>query len=78
MVVGASTGLFGAVWAQDAVRRALGIMGADVLDGELPVGMAATAFDDDGGLLDADLRGRLGELVHVLAARSGNEEAQAA
>jgi chromate reductase len=37
-VVGASTGLFGAVWAQAETRKVLGIIGADVLDGELPVG----------------------------------------
>src|SRR3954465_13081095 len=32
-VVGASTGLFGAVWAQAEVRKVLGASGARVLDG---------------------------------------------
>src|SRR5690242_14720500 len=31
LVVGASTGLFGAVWAQAEVRKVLGALGADVL-----------------------------------------------
>src|SRR4051794_37905071 len=39
-VVGASTGLFGAVWAQAEVRKTLKASGADVLDAELAVGMA--------------------------------------
>jgi len=31
-VIGASTGLFGAVWAQAEARKVLGIIGADVID----------------------------------------------
>ena len=46
-VIGASTGLFGAVWAQAEVRKALKASGAHVLETELPVGMADGAFDDD-------------------------------
>jgi chromate reductase len=70
-VVGASTGLFGAVWAQAEVRKVLGIIGADVLDGEIPVGQAHMAFGDDGHLVEPDLRDALAELVGVLAARAG-------
>jgi chromate reductase, NAD(P)H dehydrogenase (quinone) len=73
-VVGASTGLFGAVWAQAEVRKVLRIIGADVLDGELPVGTAQLAFGDDGHLADPGLRDALGELVNVLAARAGAAE----
>ena len=36
-VIGASTGLFGAVWAQAEVRKVLGAIGAEVVDRELPV-----------------------------------------
>ena len=36
-VVGASTGSFGAVWAQAEVRKVLGATGARVVDVELPV-----------------------------------------
>ena len=53
-VVGASTGLFGAVWAQAEIRKVLETIGADVLDDELPVGQAHVAFGDDGHLADAE------------------------
>ena len=43
-VVGASTGLFGAVWAQAELRKVLSAIGARVIDRELPVGLAADAF----------------------------------
>lgn len=77
-VVGASTGLFGAVWAQAEVRKVLGIIGADVIDHELPIGQAETAFAPDGGLVEPQQREVLSELVNVLAARSAALEAQAA
>jgi chromate reductase len=76
-VVGASTGLFGAVWAQAETRKVLGIIGADVLDGELPVGQASGAFGDDGHLVEPDLRNALEELLGVLAARVGARDSQA-
>src|SRR5690349_11824020 len=62
-VIGASTGLFGAVWAQAEVRKALKASGAHVLESELPVGMADGAFDGDGDLIDPELTGRLGDLL---------------
>jgi chromate reductase len=77
-VIGASTGLFGAVWAQADLRRVLGITGADVVDGELPVGQADTAFADDGQLVEPEQREALARLVDVLAARAGALEAQVA
>jgi chromate reductase, NAD(P)H dehydrogenase (quinone) len=77
-VIGASTGLFGAVWSQAETRKVLGIIGADVIDHELPVGQAESAFADNGRLLDPEQRAALAELVAVLAARAGAEEAQAA
>src|SRR3712207_4579286 len=62
-VIGASTGLFGAVWAQAEVRKTLKASGANVLEVELPVGMADSAFDEDGGLVDPDLANRLSHVV---------------
>src|SRR5215211_486013 len=62
-VIGASTGLFGAVWAQAEVRKALKASGAHVLDAELPVGIADGAFTDDGSLADPELTARLGDLL---------------
>jgi chromate reductase, NAD(P)H dehydrogenase (quinone) len=66
-VIGASTGLFGAVWAQAEVRKVLKTSGAHVLESELPVGMADSAFDEDGGLADPELAARLGDLISDLA-----------
>lgn len=76
-VVGASTGLFGAVWAQAEVRKVLETIGADVIDSELPVGQAHIAFGDDGHLADAGTRDALEGLVAVLATRAGAAEAMA-
>jgi chromate reductase len=39
-VIGASTGMFGAVWAQAELRKVLGAMGGRVMEAELPVGHA--------------------------------------
>jgi chromate reductase len=66
VVIGASTGLFGAVWAQAEVRKVLKTSGAHVLESELPVGMADAAFDDDGALVDPDLSARLHDVVSDL------------
>jgi chromate reductase len=65
-VVGASTGLFGAVWAQAELRKVLRTIGAQVLEAELPVGQAHEAFTDEGGLVDPDLRSALADLVGQL------------
>jgi chromate reductase len=69
LVVGASTGLFGAVWAQAEARKVLQTTGARVLDSELPVGMADSAFDEDGGLTDPELAQRLETVLTELAAQ---------
>src|SRR6478735_3160354 len=53
-VIGASTGLFGAVWAQAEARKVLATIGADVLDRELPVGQADEAIGGDGLPLERD------------------------
>src|SRR4051795_674237 len=62
-VIGASTGLFGAVWAQAEVRKALKASGAHVLESELPVGLADGAFTEDGALVDPELTARLRDLL---------------
>ena len=66
-VIGASTGLFGAVWAQAEVRKVLKTSGAHVLESELPVGLADTAFTPDGRLADPELAERLADVVGDLA-----------
>ena len=63
-VIGASTGLFGAVWAQAEVRKVMKASGAHVLESELPVGMADYAFvDGEDTLADPELTQRLKDLL---------------
>jgi chromate reductase len=66
-VIGASMGLFGAVWAQAETRKSLSIAGAEVLEDEFPLGQADQAFGDDGLLLEPELNERLAEIVGELA-----------
>jgi len=65
-VVGASTGLFGAVWAQAELRKVLHAIGARVIDRELPVGLAADAFSEQGRLTDPDLELVLADMLAEL------------
>jgi chromate reductase len=65
-VVGASTGIFGAVWAQAELRKVLASIGARVVDAELPVGRAAERFDADGRLVDEEIREQLGRILDEL------------
>ncbi|MDQ3571275.1 MAG: NAD(P)H-dependent oxidoreductase [Actinomycetota bacterium] len=68
-VVGASTGQFGAVWAQAELRKVLRSTGARVLDLDLPVGKADRELADRGSLLANDLRDRrAGEILEGLVA----------
>jgi chromate reductase, NAD(P)H dehydrogenase (quinone) len=64
--MGASVTDYGAMWAQDHLRRALGIAGARVLDTELAVPHAEQLIDADGRLTDPETRERVGELVESL------------
>jgi len=66
-VVGASTGGFGAVWAQAELRKVLATLGTRVLDVELPVPHAHTRFEQ-GALTDEEIRASLAEMLEALAA----------
>jgi chromate reductase len=72
-VIGATTGMFGAVWAQAELRKSLATAGARVVDRELPVAQADEAFGDDGRLADRDLEleleGILAELRELVIER---------
>ena len=70
VVMGASTGLFGAVWAQAETRKVLQAMGAHVVERELPVGLADDAFLDEGRLADRDLELQLADLLAELVAEA--------
>jgi chromate reductase len=65
-VIGASTGLFGAVWAQAELRKVLGTIGARVVDLELPVGQAHETLGDDGLPSDPAAREQLQVLLDEL------------
>jgi chromate reductase len=65
-VIGASTGMFGAAWAQAELRKALGLAGARVLDEEVAVPTAHEAFKDDGRLARGGTRRRLREVLAQL------------
>ena len=65
-VMGASNGMFGAVWAQAELRKVLAAIGARVVGDELPVGRAQVRLDEHGTLLDAELEERVRELVDEL------------
>jgi chromate reductase len=65
-VMGATTGMFGAVWAQAEARKVLSTIGARVIDREVPVPRAQYAFDSDSRLapeLEAEIGGVLVELA---------------
>jgi chromate reductase len=65
-VIGASVTDYGAIWAQDHLRKALGIAGGRVLDAELVVPTAPDHFDADGELSDDEMREQLNDLVGKL------------
>jgi chromate reductase len=67
-VIGASTSMFGAVWAQAETRKVLSTAGARVVDRELPVAKADNAFDADGQLVEEDLETELGGILAELRA----------
>ena len=70
-VVGASSGLFGAVWAQAEVRKALKASGADVVDAEIAIGMADDSMFGEQGLADPDLAARYCDLLCELTDLAG-------
>jgi chromate reductase len=62
-VIGASTGMFGAVWSQAETRKVLSAIGARVIDRELPVPLAEERFDEQGRLLDEEIERELASIV---------------
>jgi chromate reductase len=66
--IGASTGMFGAAWAQAELRKALGLAGARVIDQEVAVPSAHDAFKEDGRLARSGTRKRIQEVLTELIA----------
>lgn len=58
-VIGASTSLFGAVWAQAETRKVLSTIGARVVDREIPIPQADEALGADGLPVDDEAREQL-------------------
>ena len=69
-VIGTSTGMFGAVWAQAELRKSLSAAGARVIDRELPVPDAESAFAADGALVEHEQTLALGEILAELLAET--------
>ena len=67
-VIGASTGMFGAVWAQAELRKVLAATGARVTDAELAVGHAHEQLDHAGHPIDPAQAEALGDSVAMLMA----------
>ena len=66
-VIGSSTGMFGAVWAQAEARKVATAMGGRVIDAELPVAHAHQRITADGEIgLDPELAERLDEILAEL------------
>jgi chromate reductase len=67
-VIGASTGMFGAVWAQAETRKVLGALGGRVLEAELPVARAAELYREGRLQLSPEQSQELEEILATLVA----------
>lgn len=72
-VIGASTGMFGAVWSQAELRKVLGAMGGRVVEAELPVGHAKDLLVGDRLELSPQQSEQLEELLAELVAAAERE-----
>ena len=72
--IGASTGMFGAVWAQAETRKVLGALGARVIEAELPVARADQQLADGRLELEPQQSERLEQILAELIASA--EEAE--
>ena len=69
-VIASSAGAFGAVWAAAELRKVLAAMGSRVAELELVVGHAQEKFDDEGRLVDDDVREGLRDALAALIAET--------
>lgn len=69
-VVGASTGMFGAVWAQAETRKVLGALGGRVVQEELPVAKAADLYRDGHLDLSPEQSHQLEEILAALVSEA--------
>jgi len=71
--IGASTGMFGAVWAQAELRKVLGAMGGRVLEAELPVSHARDLRHGDRLELPPEQAEHLEQILDQLVAAAERE-----
>jgi len=69
-VIGASTGMFGAVWAQAELRKVLASIGARVVDAELPVPSAHELLGDPAAVAESGLHEQLDGILSELLAEA--------
>ena len=69
-VIGASTGMFGAVWAQAETRKVLGALGGRVIETELPVAKAAELYREGHLELSPEQSQQLEEILATLVAEA--------
>lgn len=69
-VVGASTGMFGAVWAQAETRKVLAALGGRVVQEELPVARAAELYRDGHLDLSPEQSHQLEEILATLVSEA--------
>jgi chromate reductase, NAD(P)H dehydrogenase (quinone) len=71
-VIGASKTDYGALWAQDHLRKALALAGARVTEVDLPVGQAHQKFDESGKLTDQETIDQLEQVIAAIVAHHGS------
>jgi chromate reductase len=76
-VIGATTGSFGAVWAQAELRKVLASTGARVVDLDLPLAKVHEAFDEHDALLSPGHDARVTEVLAALVAEIATDRALA-
>ena len=72
--IGASTGMFGAVWAQAETRKVLGALGGRVIEAELPLARADKQLVDGRLELEPQQSERLEEILAELIAAAEEVE----
>ena len=72
-VMGATTGHFGAVWAQAELREVLGSTGARVVDAEVSLALADEAWTETGGLRDEQTIDAIRSLTGAVAAEAARD-----
>jgi chromate reductase len=77
-VIGASTSSFGGIWAQRELKKVLGILGARVLDVELPIAKADQRLAEPDAGLRAELAGVVDTLVGAVETSGAVSSAVAA